>query len=145
MGGDNGRLCYGEGRHVGHRHFTARGIRPAFSFGSGLGYGDVRLDDARLEDQDGSGPRIAVMVSNQAPRDTLALVQAYRDDGALAGFARTPVAAGATAQLTIDIHPSALRQWTHEGWSRLQPRLHIGLCAEDRTFTINPSRAMAGD
>ena len=128
-----GRIHYVEGVGVGHRGFTTRGIRPAYAFGSGLGYGGVTLDAVRGDASSDGGAQLHVTCTNPSERDTNAVVQVYREDGALASFAKALVGAGTTAVIAVTIDPLALRRWSDDGWQRPRGRLslRIGLSSTD--------------
>jgi len=112
----DGRLPYAEGIGIGYRGMITAGIRPAFGFGEGLGYGRCSYVSATAHVRSDRGVDVVVIVRNDGARDSAAVVQAYRGDGALAGFTKHVVAAGATKDVTVTIDPIALRRWRDGGW-----------------------------
>ena len=91
---------------------------PLFPFGFGLSYTTFVMGDARItkaEIRMGEGAQLAIPVSNTGKRDGTEIVQVYvrraNDTGGplktLRGFQRVDVAAGKTAQATIDLPPAA--------------------------------------
>ncbi|MEH3035449.1 MAG: glycoside hydrolase family 3 C-terminal domain-containing protein [Sphingomonas adhaesiva] len=134
-----GRVRYAEGLDVGHRGFTARGIAPAHAFGSGLGYGRVRPTAVHGAATREGGATLTVDCANDGPRDTAAVVQVYREDGALAGFAKAMVAAGDGRSVSIHVDPFALRRWRDGEWHRPSGshRLLIGTASDDLPLHID--------
>jgi beta-glucosidase len=133
----DGRLVYAEGGNIGYRGMATAGRRPAYGFGAGLGYGAVTLLHATGTSVGGQA-RLTVDVRNEADRPTAAVIQAYREDGALAGFARYVIGAGRFESVTIAIDPLALRRWSDGGWAPLPDRvtLRLGTSSLDLPFSI---------
>jgi beta-glucosidase len=120
--GEDGKVVYGEGLLVGHRHFDAHDIEPAFCFGHGLGYTTFELGRPAVE---GSAPELTVRVpvTNTGERKGSQVVQVYvgaveRPEGRpvrqLAGFAKVVVAAGETVTAEIAIGERAFSRWDVE-------------------------------
>ncbi|MCW2811900.1 MAG: beta-glucosidase-like glycosyl hydrolase [Friedmanniella sp.] len=89
---------------------------PAYAFGHGLsytsfGYTDLTVSDAQIDT--GGLVEVAVTVTNTGDRDGTDVVQLYLQDPVasvtrpvtqLVGFARVPLAAGASARVTFSVH-----------------------------------------
>jgi beta-glucosidase len=117
--GEAGHVRYGEGIHVGHRGFDARGQEVAYPFGHGLSYTTFGYGDATASIVDG-GVEVRVPVSNTGSRDGREVVQVYvslpgsrvrRAPRELKGFATIAVAAGETVQAVIRIARADLAYW----------------------------------
>src|SRR5215813_3227233 len=77
---DNGVLEYREGLLIGYRSYDARGIKPLFPFGHGLGYTswDYELVEALTADyRPGRELDLRVVVRNAGSRPGREVVQAY--------------------------------------------------------------------
>jgi len=74
----NGDLHYREGWWIGYRHFLARGLRPAYAFGHGLGYARfVWSDLALVLLEDADTLQLEVTLCNLSMRAGKEVVQAY--------------------------------------------------------------------
>ncbi len=109
---------------------------PLYPFGYGLTYGDLSIDEARIEGDRVSGAKISVTVRNDSSITTSEVVQVYvkADDadevrnGKLAGFARVTCEAGKSVDLFIDIPSENFRVVRADG-SRVLPEGEIRLYA----------------
>ena len=109
---------------------------PLYPFGYGLTYGDLSIDEARIEGDRVSGAKISVTVRNDSSITTSEVVQVYvkADDadevrnGKLAGFARVTCEAGKSVDLVIDIPSENFRVVRADG-SRVLPEGEIRLYA----------------
>ncbi|MGJ6979957.1 glycoside hydrolase family 3 N-terminal domain-containing protein [Aestuariimicrobium soli] len=126
---------------LGHGNNGATGLdpRPLFGFGHGLSYTSFELGDLRLSDEaiapDGT-LQVSVTVTNTGGVDGVHVVQLYlRDEVSqvttpalrLVGFARVPLAAGASCRVTFDLHADrtaftglAMRRIVEPGWFIVQ-------------------------
>ncbi|HWC79821.1 MAG TPA: glycoside hydrolase family 3 C-terminal domain-containing protein [Pseudonocardiaceae bacterium] len=119
-----GRLPYTEGRAVGYRGWHARGERPLFWFGHGLGYTTWRYDAAEPA---GAVDTVRVTVTNTGLRTGRETVQVYLDPGdpelpvRLIGWAGIELAAGCSGTVEVACDPRAQRIWDTEagGWRPL--------------------------
>lgn len=120
----DGVQTYGEGRLFGYRGHDASGVAPALPFGHGLSYGPSTWGEARLSSgADGSvaadeGVTVAVDVTATGDRPATEVVQVYvthphpdQPPKALAAFAKTVVAPGATATVEVAVPAAAWRRW----------------------------------
>ncbi len=114
--GENSVVRYGEGLHIGHRWFDARGIEPAVPFGHGLSYATFSWGEPRAP---ATAPTaladpvvVEVDVTNTSARAGTEVVQLYvepppsllhRPVRELKGFARLQLDAGATATARIEL------------------------------------------
>nr|WP_180902034.1 MULTISPECIES: glycoside hydrolase family 3 C-terminal domain-containing protein [unclassified Martelella] len=121
----HGQIVYSEGTAIGYRGFAARGTRPQFPFGHGLGYGKIEFTDARLV-VEGEQITVEVDLFNHAERTGSEVAQVYlmSETGAscrLVAFSRATLAPHEKKSLTIAIPERRLctwkpdkRQWVRE-------------------------------
>ena len=122
--GRNGRVVYGEGVFVGHRHFDRAGLEPRFPFGFGLSYTSFAYGDAELEGVPGSDDfALRVEVRNTGGVAASEVVQVYmhdleasilRPEQELAAFAKVLLAAGERRTVRLPIPRRALCFWSVE-------------------------------
>jgi beta-glucosidase len=154
----DGRLSYEEGLHIGYRAWARRagGPAPALAFGSGLGYTDWRVADARITADAAGGARVTATVSNIGGRAGKQVVQAFisrADDSGierpalwLAGFAVVRAEAGTDTTITIDLAPRAFQHWSvpERAWitepGRYAVRLGTGVDALGEELIVTPAR-----
>ena len=74
--GAEGRLPYGEGLLVGHRHYATAGVAPRYWFGHGLGYTAFELSEPTAGSSH-DGVVAAATVANRGGRAGRAVLQAY--------------------------------------------------------------------
>ena len=115
---------------------------PLYPFGYGLTYGDVSIDEARIEGDRTSGAKISVTVRNDSSINATEVVQVYAksDDsdeaknGKLVGFARVTCEAGKSVDSVIDIPSENFRVVRADG-SRVLPegeiKLYVGFGQPD--------------
>ncbi|MGM1060390.1 glycoside hydrolase family 3 C-terminal domain-containing protein [Saccharothrix sp. Mg75] len=117
--GEAGHVRYGEGLHVGHRGFDARGQEVAYPFGFGLSYTTFTYGTASASTADG-GVEVRVPVTNDGDRDGREVVQVYgsvpgsavrRVPRELRGFALVEVPAGRTVEAVVRIPRADLEHW----------------------------------
>lgn len=123
--GAEGKVTYGEGLLVGHRHFDANEIEPLFCFGHGLSYTTFEHDEP-VADGDGTDLVVRVPVTNTGSRPGTEVVQLYAGpigDGGdaarrgdrpvrqLAGFVKVEVEPGATAEAAVAADARAFSRW----------------------------------
>lgn len=110
---------YKEGANVGYRWYAAQSSQPLFAFGYGLNY--ARLSYAKARFTGGAKPGVAVAISNQSDRATVAVPQLYvaLPDGSplrLAGWSREALAPHETRTVTIAADPRVLARWQDGRW-----------------------------
>ncbi len=137
----DGQLGYEESIHVGYRAWARAGNKPAYAFGSGLGYTDWALVDAEVPEAVDGEVVLTARLRNTGGRAGRTVVQAYlsRPDSDverpalwLAGFAIVTADAGEEATASITLAPRAFQHWD-DGW-QLEPgtfRLALGFAADD--------------
>ena len=117
--GVEGKVVYGEGVLVGYRFYETTRLAPLFPFGFGLSYGDMALEDVRI-DRDGDGIEVQVAVVNNGARRGSEVVQVYvrapeslvrRPDRELVAFAKVTVDAGDRATVRLPLDAAAFRSW----------------------------------
>jgi len=123
--GEHGHVRYGEGLFVGYRGFDARDQPVGYPFGFGLSYTTFSYGPASatvLAAAEGrpDGIEVRVPVTNTGDRDGREVVQLYvslpgsrvsRAPRELKAFASVPVAAGATAEVTLTVPREDLAYW----------------------------------
>ena len=142
-----GRLEYAEGIHTGYRAWLRQqadgGAAPAYWFGHGLGYADVRLVDVRAPARATAGEVVTVQVEveNTSGRTGKQVVQVYaeRADSAvdrpirwLVGSSVVRVPAGQRATVEVAVPTRYLAHWD-AGWTS-EPgdyTLRVGTSAVD--------------
>jgi beta-glucosidase len=110
---------YKEGANVGYRWYAGQSSQPLFAFGYGLNY--ARLSYAKARFTGGAKPGVAVAISNQSDRATVAVPQLYvaLPDGSplqLAGWSREALAPHETRTVTIAADPRMLARWQSGRW-----------------------------
>lgn len=123
--GADGRVTYSEGLLIGHRWHEHTGVAPAFAFGEGGSYTTIELADPSAVVRD-DGVIVTVTATNTGARAGSEVVQVYSygavDELAppiqLAGFAKTHLEAGASAEVIVTIPLRALSFWdtTEKSW-----------------------------
>jgi beta-glucosidase len=115
---------YTEGIFVGYRGFEARRTAPAFPFGFGMSYTTFEYSDLRATAMPDGSAQVALRVSNRGQRDGDEIVEIYvspskangggvvaRPSKQLKGFARLPLAAGETKDVSLVLEPRAFAFW----------------------------------
>lgn len=107
-----------EGSDLGYRWNASRGQKALFPFGFGLSYTRFALSGLKTD-----GHTATAMVANTGERRGATVAQLYllSRNGAvkqrLVGFQRIEIAAGARAQVTFEIDPRLLADWTGDRWT----------------------------
>lgn len=117
--GVDGRETYSEGLLVGYRGYDARGERPLFPFGFGLGYTTFSLRDLRVSG-DGSGATVSFTVRNTGERAGAAVPQVYLGLPArtgeppqrLVGFDKLTLRPGQARRVTVRLDRRSLAWWS---------------------------------
>jgi len=142
---------YREGLMVGYRHHTTAGIAPLFPFGHGLGYSTFELGEPTAPRQVRAGRNVAVTipVRNSGSRDGSTVVQVYVHDRTgrvfrprreLGGFAKVRLAAGASADVTVDLPGRSFAFYDRDSDDWVIPQgaytLEVGLSSEQIVHSI---------
>jgi beta-glucosidase len=118
-----GTQRYGEGLFMGYRGYDARDLAPRFAFGHGLSYGAAEWGAATASSSTiaaGSSVTVTVPVTATGPRDATVVVQGYvaavapaavRPPKELKAWSKQVVAAGSTADVTLEFGPDAFHRW----------------------------------
>jgi beta-glucosidase len=137
--GAEGKVTYGEGLLIGHRHYATTGAEPRYWFGHGLGYTSFSLRRPAVEARQGEA-RVSVTITNEGARKGGATLQAYlapvdRAEGEPAlqflGSSRRELDPGAAAEVEIEISRRRL--------GRLRPgryRVQVGWSADPSTHEL---------
>ncbi|MFT4166974.1 MAG: glycoside hydrolase family 3 C-terminal domain-containing protein [Microlunatus sp.] len=130
--GEESVVRYGEGLFIGYRAYDKANQDVAFPFGFGLSYTTFALSDLGVTTHgsasDGTfGATVTATVTNTGDVDGAEVVQVYVEDVAstvarpvreLKGFAKVSVAAGESAQVSIELDQRAFSFWStrHKQW-----------------------------
>jgi beta-glucosidase len=143
--GDGGHLRYGEGVFVGYRWFDAREIEPAFPFGHGLTYSEVRYDALEVVSQ-GDGRAARVRLTNVGDRAVTEVVQCYlrrppkplsQPTRVLAGFAKVRLEPGEQQEVLVGLDHRTLRSWhPAEGWVVLSGTYGVDIGRSSRDIRL---------
>ncbi|MFJ1867824.1 glycoside hydrolase family 3 protein [Streptomyces sp. NPDC088097] len=120
-----GRLEYEEGLLIGYRAYEARGVRPAYPFGHGLGY-----TDWTYESLEAGADSVRVRLANTGSRPGREVVQIYlaplsdteeRPNSWLAAFAGVEAGPGQSVEVEIPLPARAFEIWDEptNGWRRI--------------------------
>jgi beta-glucosidase len=126
----SGTQRYGEGLFMGYRGYDARDVAPRFAFGHGLSYGTAEWGEpsaSAVEITRDATVTVTVPVTATGDRDTTVVVQGYvapiapaavRPPKELKAWSKQVVAAGATADVTLELGPDAFHCWdtATNGW-----------------------------
>ncbi|UQX01041.1 glycoside hydrolase family 3 C-terminal domain-containing protein [Streptomyces sp. RerS4] len=121
----DGRLEYAEGLFIGYRAYEARGVRPAYPFGHGLGY-----TDWAYESLEAGAEAVRVRVTNTGARPGREVVQVYlapvedtagRPASWLAAFAGVEAGPGESVEVEIPLPARAFEVWDESAraWRRV--------------------------
>ena len=149
--GEEGHVLYGEGIHVGYRHYDTYDIPVAFPFGHGLSY--TSFDHLATEGRQPDGSiRVQATVTNTGSRAGREVVQVYarhttpgvhRPRRELAGFGDITLAPGETGTVEVIIAEHDLAYWSigAGGWAISEGplELEIGASSHDirQVCTVN--------
>jgi beta-glucosidase len=127
--GRNGKMQYREGRLIGYRWYDTVGREPLFPFGHGMSYAHLAITSASVAGGGLGAPVVTATVANSSDRSGVEVVQVYAaavhvplsDDEVskpsdqpvqkLVGFAKVPVAAGATGEIAIALDSRWNQTW----------------------------------
>jgi beta-glucosidase len=144
---DGGQLSYTEGIHIGYRAWLKAGTKPAYEFGSGLGYTTWTVDavDGPAQVSFGEILPLKITTTNTGHRTGKQVLQVYaaKPDSAVDRPVRWLVAsapvyatAGMTVNTEINVPTRLLAHWDN-GWQYETGtyRLYIGTSVEDLPMT----------
>jgi beta-glucosidase len=118
--GEEGHTLYGEGVHVGYRHYDTYDIPVAFPFGHGLSYTKFQYEATAVV-SDAGDIEVRATVTNIGTRSGREVVQVYanhRTPGIhrplreLVGFGDITLAPGQSGTLTIEVASRDLAYWS---------------------------------
>ncbi|CAD6543235.1 beta-glucosidase [Paraburkholderia metrosideri] len=120
----NGNLVYDERDLVGYRHFVAAGISPAFPFGYGLGYANIEVEGAAVEQSQEINVEACATLRNVSARAGKSVVQVYvtfppslesdREYPRLAAFETIVIPAHERRNVRCQIPARAFAEWSTE-------------------------------
>ncbi|MEB3440337.1 glycoside hydrolase family 3 C-terminal domain-containing protein [Pseudomonas sp. A2] len=145
----NGDLRYHEQWWVGYRHFAANALKPAYSFGYGLGYATIEPEVAQLFGEQVDELSVSLSLLNSSTRPGKAVPQLYlqgpTEDGqpdrySLEAFhaVEVPAAGRAVANLVIEARSFSRWDCQAQDW-RLRPglyRLTLGASSTECWFQL---------
>jgi len=113
--GENGRVRYADGVHVGYRAFDRAGLEPLFTFGHGLSYTSF-LCEVRNVVASTDTVHLEIGLTNTGARDGVEVVQIYAHDiggvpRRLVGFEKVTLPTGASERVAVDLPRSRFRWW----------------------------------
>ncbi|GAA4969324.1 glycoside hydrolase family 3 C-terminal domain-containing protein [Yinghuangia aomiensis] len=125
----DGRHTYDEGPTIGYRLWAARGAKPAYPFGHGLGYTTWEYRNLRIEGDATAGLTVTADVANTGSRPGRETVQVYLEPASgellgrteplrLVGYAPATAAPGEAATVRIPVDADTLARWDADtsGW-----------------------------
>ncbi|WP_373460280.1 beta-glucosidase family protein [Pseudokordiimonas caeni] len=125
-----------EGSDLGYRYNAREGHKALFPFGYGLSYTSFTSSSLRT---DGATASFAVTNTGKRAGATVAQLYLLARDGKvkqrLVGFSRVELAPGQTQQVSVDIDPRLLADWTDAGWT---------IAAGDYSFALGENAETLG-
>ncbi|WP_395656102.1 glycoside hydrolase family 3 C-terminal domain-containing protein [Nocardioides sp.] len=148
--GVDGRETYDEGLLVGYRGYDARGDRPLFPFGYGLGYTTFDFRDLAVR-RTGAGADVSFRVRNTGDRAGAAVPQVYVSFPAsageppkrLEGFEKVRLAPDASRRVTVHLGRRAFAYW-HRGWTVDPGRYGIAVGSSSRDLPLRTYVVLGG-
>lgn len=163
FGSDEGRVRYGEGVFVGHRHHDAVDGPVAFPFGYGLSYTSFTIDDVDVRVTDDAGPGdepwrgpvqavVTATITNTGDRAGAETVQVYtgrpdlpgaRPPRELRAFRKVHLEPGEAATISLDLTERDFSIWCEraDGW-RHEPgpaTVQVGTSSRDLPHRVDIS------
>ncbi|SNY92189.1 beta-glucosidase [Cohaesibacter sp. ES.047] len=136
-------IVYSEKSHIGYRGFQARGTRPQFPFGHGLGYGKIELVRSEVLKSACTQQALVVVVTltNHGDLEGSEVVQLYlrgkteRVSG-LAAYSKVRLAPGETETISITVPRRAFQRWSarYEQWSIHDARFQLSIGTSSETL-----------
>lgn len=162
--GEASRVRYGEGLHVGYRHYDAVQREVAFPFGHGLSYTTFEYSDLSVTVLDAAGsadwrgpPRIevTVTVSNTGPVAGQEVVQVYVSDPEssmirpvreLKAFTKVALEPGASETVTLTLTERDLSYWSTraDGWVLEPGVFEVAVGASSRDLRLTDTVEVGG-
>lgn len=133
-----------EGSDVGYRWNARENKKALFPFGYGLSYTSFIPDGLKVD-----GLHASFTIANTGTREGDDVGQVYLVSRAgkisrrLVGFKRVTVAPGNSANVSIDIDPRLLADWSHDGWSMPAGDYVFALGKDAETLTSEVTVRMA--
>nr|WP_320144629.1 glycoside hydrolase family 3 protein [uncultured Cohaesibacter sp.] len=138
-------IVYSERAHIGYRGFQARGTRPQFPFGHGLGYGQIELVGSEIADSPDGQSALSALVTlvNHGDLGGSEVVQLYLKGetetvSGLAAYAKVHLEPGETKTVSITVPLRAFQRWSEQNgqWHLNNDRfsLSIGTSSEKLCF-----------
>jgi len=147
----NHKEYYKEDILVGYRWHETKGIKPLFAFGYGLSYTSFELSNISAKNS-GKTINVKATVSNTGDREGAEVVQVYvgkqdskvlRAVKELKGFKKAKLAAGAKAEISVEIPVEKLAFWNEEtkAWEveKGKYNVYVGTASDNIAETIEIS------
>ena len=118
----DGKLIYDDESGIGYRAWIAKGAKPMYPFGYGLGYTEWEQELVSIRTH-GKSLKVEVAVYNTGLRDGSEVIQIYGREASskgakkLIGFAKVFLEAGEFENVTIEISPDNFMEWENS-WVR---------------------------
>jgi beta-glucosidase len=148
---------YKEGVFVGYRWYDAKGIRPAFPFGFGLGYTTFSFKDVSVRKTGRASARISVTVQNTGRRAGTAVPQLYlglpqpapgvgQPPKQLRGMRHVTLKRGKSRRISFRVGPRDLSYWNSDSSSwRVAPGCYAVMVGRSsRQITNRATLAIGG-
>ncbi|WP_426571613.1 glycoside hydrolase family 3 C-terminal domain-containing protein [Aquihabitans sp. McL0605] len=166
--GEDRHVRYGEGLHIGYRHYDARDLPVSYPFGHGLSYTEFDYADLTVEVHDHPGgsaasagwtgaPRLAVRatITNTGPVRGKEVVQLYVADHEAAvtrpvrelkGFAKVALEPGESATVSFTLTERDLSYWSTRtgGWVLEPGMFEVAVGASSRDLRLTAAVAITG-
>ena len=141
-----------EGMKVGYKWFQVKAETPLYPFGFGLSYTSFAYSDLKVAP---GGKSVSFEVKNTGARAGEEVAEVYvtlpksADEPfrKLAGFARVPLAAGASEHVTVPIQPLVLEIFSEEknGWQRLAGSYQVEVGASSAELPLKEEIALTAE
>jgi beta-glucosidase len=128
--GVNGQVDYLEKLLVGYRWYDAKGIAPAYCFGTGLSYTTFSYSGLTVT-RTSNGARVSFTVKNTGSRAGAEVAQLYvgfpsatgEPPKALKGYQKVSLTPGNSTRVTLTLNRRAFEWWSANGW-KLTPGIY---------------------
>jgi beta-glucosidase len=116
------KAYFDEGVNVGYRFWDAHEQQPLFTFGYGVGYGDIAMDGLGIAEGADGGKIVRAHIANRGSRPASAVPQVYlgfpqaanEPPKQLKGFAKVLLQPGEERDVDIALPPQAFRYWDED-------------------------------
>lgn len=157
--GEFSHVRYGEGIHIGYRHYDALDLNVDFPFGHGLSYTSFTYDDLRVDVHDAADPiafTARLTLANSGGRDGAEVVQLYVSDHTealrtppreLRGWAKITLQAGESRAVEIRVARDDLAHWhpAARRWVAPGGRASVSVGSSSRDIRLTKTIELPGE